>query len=146
MQGELKKYKGCPVHRIHTRSVSQAQITCVLVAQVRLAVSSLCARRESVIRSAMSSPCWSLPHLLTSSPPQHEAPSGQHDLLQDDTAHRTPLSKPIQSTGSAKEPLSYVDVTSNESLVHVHLQLFRRRASIVDNTTDLNYSSRHSRA
>ena len=28
----------------------------------------------------MSSPCWSLPHLLTSSLPRHEAPPGQHDL------------------------------------------------------------------
>ena len=47
--------------------------------------------QESVVRSAMSSPCWSLPHL--SSSPHHEAPPGQHDLLQDDTVHREPLSK-----------------------------------------------------
>ena len=47
--------------------------------------------KEFVIWSAMSSLCWSLPHLLTSSPPQHEAPPGQHDLLQDDTVHRAPL-------------------------------------------------------
>ena len=32
----------------------------------------------------MSSLCWSLPHLRTSSLPQHEAPPAQHDLLQDD--------------------------------------------------------------
>ena len=42
----------------------------------------------------MSSPCWSLLHLLSSSPPQHEAPPGQHDLLQDDTVHRAPLPEP----------------------------------------------------
>ena len=40
----------------------------------------------------MSSPWWSLPHLLTSSLPQHEAPSGQHDLLQDNTVHQDPPS------------------------------------------------------
>ena len=34
--------------------------------------------------STMSSPYWSLSHLLSSSPPQHEAPPGNHDLLQDD--------------------------------------------------------------
>ena len=64
---------------------------------------------SSVIWSAMSSPCWSLPHLLSSSPPQHEAPPGQHDLLQDDTA---PLPEPIQSTSRAKEPLSHVNYES----------------------------------
>ena len=55
----------------------------------------------------MSSPCWSLPHLLTSSPPQHEAPPGQHDLPQDDTVHRAPLPEPFQSTSSANGPLSH---------------------------------------
>ena len=63
----------------------------------------------SVIQSAMSSPCWSLPHVLTSSPPQHVAPPGQHDLLQEDTAHRAPLPEPVQSTSSANEPLSHVN-------------------------------------
>ena len=57
----------------------------------------------------MSSLCWSLPHLLSSSPPQHEAPPGQHDLLQDDIVHRAPLPQPIQSTSSADEPLSHVN-------------------------------------
>ena len=66
----------------------------------------------SVIWSAMSSPCWSLPHLLTSSPAQHEAPLGQHDLLQDDTVHRAPLPEPVQSISSAKEPLSHVNFES----------------------------------
>ena len=61
----------------------------------------------------MSSPCWSLPHLPTSSPPQHEAPPGQHDLLQDDTLHRTPLPEPIQSTSSSQEPLSNVNCESD---------------------------------
>ena len=40
---------------------------------------------EPFIRSAMSSP-----HLYSSSPSQHEAPPGQHDLLRDDTACSTP--------------------------------------------------------
>ena len=41
----------------------------------------------------MSSLCWSLPHLLTCSPPQHEAQSGQHDLLQDDALFQSPYSR-----------------------------------------------------
>ena len=57
----------------------------------------------------MSSLCWSLPHLLSSSLPQHEAPPGQHDLLQDDIVHRAPLPLPVQSTSSADEPLSHVN-------------------------------------
>ena len=44
--------------------------------------------KESVIRSAISSRCWSLPHLLTSHLPQHEAQPGLHDLLRDDTEHQ----------------------------------------------------------
>ena len=39
----------------------------------------------------MSSPCWSLPHLLSHSLPQHEAPLGQHDLLQEHSAHPAQL-------------------------------------------------------
>ena len=63
----------------------------------------------------MSSPCSSLPHLLTSSPPQHETPPGQHDLLQEDTAHRALLPEPIQSTSSANEPLSHVNCESGRT-------------------------------
>ena len=63
----------------------------------------------------MSSPCWSLPHLLTSSPPQHEAQPGQHDLLQDDTVHRAPPPEPTQSTSSAKEPLLHVNYESGRN-------------------------------
>ena len=75
-----------------------------------------CANENSlVIWSAMSSPCWPLPHLLTSSPPQHEAQPGQHDLLQDDTVHRAPLPQPIQSTSSANEPLSHVNYESGRN-------------------------------
>ena len=59
----------------------------------------------------MSSLFWSLPHLLTSSPPQHEAPPGQLELLQDDTVHRAP----IQSTSSANEPLSHVNFDSGRN-------------------------------
>ena len=39
----------------------------------------------------MSSPCWSFPHLLTYSLPQHEAPPGQHDLLQEHSVHQAQL-------------------------------------------------------
>ena len=95
------------VHLTSTTVFSQAQITYVLVAQ-ELNGSGLqrhhCAHENrSVIWSVMSSLCWSLPHLLTSSPPQHEA----RDLLQDDTVHRTPLQEPLHSTSSADEPLSH---------------------------------------
>ena len=45
----------------------------------------------------MSHPCWSFPHLLTSSPPQHAANSGPRDVLQDNTVHRQPLpQEPLQ--------------------------------------------------
>ena len=69
---------------------------------------------ESVIRSAMSSPCWSPPHLLSSNLPQHEAPPGQHHLLQEDTVHPEPLSqeplpKTTWSESNVKEPLSHIN-------------------------------------
>ena len=35
--------------------------------------------------------------LSPSSPPQHEAPPGEHDLLQDDTVHGAPVPEPKQS-------------------------------------------------
>ena len=56
------------------RACGSRCLSCIII--VRL--------KESVIRSAMSSHCWSLPHFLSSSP-QHETPPGQHDLLRDDT-------------------------------------------------------------
>ena len=103
------------VHLTSATVFSQAQITCVLVAQ-ELNGSGLqrhhCAHENrSVIWSAMSSLCWSLPHLLTSSPPQHEA----RDLLQDDTVHRAPLPEPLQSTSSAIEPLSHANYESGRN-------------------------------
>ena len=52
------------------------------------------------------------PHFLSSSLPQHEAPLGQHDLLQDDTVNRALLPKPVRSTSSANEPLSHVNYES----------------------------------
>ena len=53
--------------------------------------------KESIFRSVMSHPCWSFPHLLTSSPPQHAALPGLRDLLQDNTVHRQPLpQEPLQ--------------------------------------------------
>ena len=39
----------------------------------------------------MSSPCWSLPHLLSHSLPQHEAPPGQQDHLQEHSTHPAEL-------------------------------------------------------
>ena len=77
--------------------------------------------KESVIRSAMSSPCWSPPQFLSSSLPQHEAPPGQHDLLQEDTVHPEPLSqeplpKTTWSESNAKEPLSHINYDSGGNL------------------------------
>ena len=83
--------------------------------QLRCLSCSIFARiKESVIRSAMSSPSWSLPHLLSSSLPQHEAPPRQHDLLQDDAVHQEPLSQePLPQTtwseSNGKEPLSLIN-------------------------------------
>ena len=62
----------------------------------------------------MSSPCWSSPHLLSSSP-QHEAPPGQHDLLQDDTVHPEPLPQTTRSESNAKE-LSHVNYEGGGNL------------------------------
>ena len=67
--------------------------------------------KESVIRSAMSS----LPHLRSCSP-QHEAPPGQHDLLQDDTVHREHLPKTTGSESSSEEPLSHINYESARNL------------------------------
>ena len=108
------------VHRIHTRSVHHEHCSLLTSTDPICACGPshtdcsviLVCLKESVIWSAMSSPCWSLPHLLSSSPPQHEAPPGQHDLLQDNTAHRAPLPQPIQSTISANEPLAHVNYES----------------------------------
>ena len=47
--------------------------------------------KESILQSSMSSPCWFLPHLLSHSPPQHEAPPGEHDLLQKHSTHPAQL-------------------------------------------------------
>ena len=77
--------------------------------------------KESVIRSALSSPCWSLPHLLSSSLPQHAALLGQRDFLQEDTVHQEPLSqeplpKATWSESNAKEPLSHLNYESGGNL------------------------------
>ena len=39
----------------------------------------------------MSSPCWSLPHLLSHSLLQHEAPLEQHELFQEHSTHPAQL-------------------------------------------------------
>ena len=93
-----------------------SQMKCVLVAQDVMSCIIFVCFKVSVIWSAMTSPCWSLPHYLSSSPPQHETPPGQHDLLQDDTVHRAPLPEPKQSTSSAKEPLSHANYESGGNL------------------------------
>ena len=71
-----------------------------------------------------SSVIWSAHHVISaglfhifSFPvyPQHEAPTGQHDLLQDDTVHRALLQEPIQSTSCACEPLSHVNYESGRN-------------------------------
>ena len=73
-------------------------------------------------RSTMSSPCWSLPHLLSSSLPQHAALPGQRDLLQEDTVHQEPLSQEpllktsanaIRSESNAKESVSHYESAGN---------------------------------
>ena len=64
--------------------------------------------------STMSSPYWSLSHFLSSNPPQHEAPPGNHDLLQDDFVHRAPVL--FQTTSSAQEPFSLVNHESGWNL------------------------------
>ena len=70
----------------------------------------LCAHENS--RHPVRHVTWSVPHLLSSSPPQHEAPLGQHDLPQNDTVHRAPLPKTVRSTSSALEPPSHVNYES----------------------------------
>ena len=73
----------------------------------------------------MSSPCWSLPHLFSSSPPQHATLPGQRDFLQEDTVHPEPLpqeSSPktsanaIRSESNAKESLSHLNYESAGNL------------------------------
>ena len=80
----------------------------------------------------MSSPCWSLLHLLSSSPTQHEAPPGQHDLLHDDTVHRAPLPEPIQSTSSADEPLPHVNYESDGNPRNTLSHILTKRVSVGD--------------
>ena len=65
--------------------------------------------------------CHPVSHVIsllvsTSSSPQHEAPPGQHDPLQDDTVHREPLPKTTRSKSNAKEPLSHVNYESGGNL------------------------------
>ena len=73
----------------------------------------------------MSSPCWSFPHLLSSTPPQHAAPPGQRDRLQEDTVHQERLPQErlvktsadaIRSESNAKESLSHLKCESAGNL------------------------------
>ena len=95
------------VHRTYTHSVHDVDTVC---SQARTNVNAclwlklrwlsciiFVRLKESIFRSAVSQPCWSFPHFLTSSPPQHAALSGPRDLLQDNTVHRQPLpQEPLQ--------------------------------------------------
>ena len=110
------EYTPHSVHEVQCSLFTSTNMQCALVAEV-LSCIIFVRQKESVIRSAMSSSCWSRPHLLTPSLPQHEAPPGQHDLLQDDTVHQeslsqAPLPKTTWSESSAKEPLSHINCES----------------------------------
>ena len=60
----------------------------VCLAQAWVNCSVISARvKKSAFRSSMSSPCWSLPPLLSHSLPQQKAPLGQRDLLQEHSTH-----------------------------------------------------------
>ena len=95
-----------------TTVCSQAQmVTYVLVAQelTAQALHSSCPRRkESILGSSMSSP-----HLLTH---QHEAPPGQHDLLQEHSTHRAQL--------------LHHDILRESQAHRAHLQTFTRSERI----------------
>ena len=112
------------VHSIHTHSVHNVHtvysqthtnvnaksrwLSCVIFLRLQ----------ESIFRSAMSHPCWSFPHLLTSSPPQHAAISGPRDLLQDNTVHRQSLPpEPLQPLPEQlpHEPLPANDIRSENN-------------------------------
>ena len=64
----------------------------------------------------MSHPCWSLPHLLTSHVPQHAAPPGSRDLLQEDTVHpeQLPHEPPPKTSANAVGSES----SAKKSLLH----------------------------
>ena len=118
------------MHDVHTVcSEARTDTECVTVAQELETAQSHCIipvrPRESVIRSAMSHPCWPLPHLLTSPVPQHAAQPGPRDLLQEDTVHpeqlpQEPLPKTsanaIWSESNAKESLSDPNCESGGNL------------------------------
>ena len=101
-------------------SQARTDTECVPVAQELETAQSHCIifvrLKESVIRSAVSHPCWSLPHLLTCHVPQHAAQPGQRDLLREDTVHperlpQEPLPKTsanaIRSKSNTEESLSH---------------------------------------
>ena len=116
-RGVYTEYTPAALHHEQHSLLTSTDMKCVLMAQgtncsiifVRINIT------QSVIRSAMSSSCWSLPHLLSSSP-QHEAPPGQHDLLQDDPVPGEPLPKTTWSESNAKEPLSHINYESGGNL------------------------------
>ena len=101
------------VHRIHTRSVHYKHHSLLTSANACLWLKSLTAQDCNVIIVRMKIVPSSGPSPFN--PPQHEAPPGLHDLLQDDVAHRAPLPGLVQSTSSAIEPLSHVNFESDRN-------------------------------
>ena len=84
--------------------------------------------KESVVRSAMSHPCWSVPHLLTSSPSQHAALPGPRDLLRDDTAHQQPLPQellPPLPESTLSECNARSESSAEKSLSHIYYESAR---------------------
>ena len=83
-RGEYTEYTHS-MHDVNTVcSQARTDTECVTVTQELEKALSHCIifgrSKESVVRSTMSHPCWSLPHLL----PQHAALPGRRDLLQED--------------------------------------------------------------
>ena len=90
------------MHHEHYSLFTSTNMKCVLVAQ---GSSTNCSVIFCVHENSRSSgqPCHPLAGLyLLSSSPQHEAPPGQHDLLQDDTEHREPVPKTTRRKATLK--------------------------------------------
>ena len=91
--------------------------------------------KESVIRSAMSSPCWSLPHLLSFSLPQHAALPGQRDFLQEDTVHQNHFRKNLNpKLPSRKATLKNRSHTSSTRVAETCAQTPPKEMELLRNT------------
>ena len=113
------------VHSIHTHSVhdvhtvcSQARTNvhaCLWLKSWWLSCVIFVRLKESVIRSAMSHPCWSFPLLLTSSPSQHAAPFRPRDLSP--RQHCTPTNTSARTSSASSRTTSSVALTSKRNQV-----------------------------